>query len=205
MFASLSERLQRTIKHLRGQARLTDENIQEAMREVRVALLEADVALPVIKQFIEQVREAAQGQEVATSLNPGQVVIKIVNDTLIDIMGRTAVPLSFQTTPPAIILMAGLQGSGKTTTVGKLAKYLTEREKKKVLVTSCDIYRPAAIEQLKRLATDLGVDYFPSHGQEDPVDIALRAQDYARKHFHDVLIDPYCRSSACRRRDDDGN
>ena len=188
MLDNLTTRLSSVIKNLRGQARLTETNIQDALREVRMALLEADVALPVVKDFIAQVREKALGVEVLQSLTPGQALIGVVHDELTRLMGEHNAALNLATTPPAVILMAGLQGSGKTTSSGKLAKLLKEQLKKKVLLVSCDVYRPAAIEQLKTLAAQLSVDWFPSDGAQKPVDIALAAHDYARKHFHDVLI-----------------
>jgi signal recognition particle subunit SRP54 len=188
MFDNLSERLQGTVKRLRGQGRLTDDNMREALREVRMALLEADVALPVAKAFIEDVRRKASGQEVLTSLTPGQAVVKIVHDELVHLMGDANDKLDLSVRPPAIILMAGLQGAGKTTTVAKLARFLKEKEKKSVLVTSADIYRPAAIEQLRRLADDLGIQFFPSSADEDPVAIARAAVDEARKRVIDVVI-----------------
>jgi signal recognition particle subunit SRP54 len=188
MLENLTTRLSSVIKNLRGQARLTEDNIQDALREVRMALLEADVALPVVKDFIASVKHKALGVEVLQSLTPGQALIGVVHDELTQLMGAQSVPLNLATTPPATILMAGLQGSGKTTSSGKLAKLLTEQMKKKVLLVSCDVYRPAAIEQLKTLAGQLGVDWFPSTGEQKPVDIALAAQDYAKKHFHDILI-----------------
>ena len=188
MLENLTTRLSSVIKNLRGQARLTEDNIQDALREVRMALLEADVALPVVKDFITSVKQKALGVEVLQSLTPGQALIGVVHDELTQLMGAHSVPLNLATTPPAIILMAGLQGSGKTTSSGKLAKLLTEQMKKKVLLVSCDVYRPAAIEQLKTLAGQLGVDWFPSTSDQKPVDIALAAQDYAKKHFHDILI-----------------
>lgn len=188
MLENLSQRLTNVVRQLRGQARITEENIQDAMREVRLALLEADVALPVVKEFVNQVKTRAVGQEVLTSLSPGQAVIGVVYEELTKLMGEANVELNLATTPPAIILMAGLQGSGKTTTSGKLAKLLKERSKKKVLVVSCDVYRPAAIEQLKTLAEQVGVDWFPSTPDQKPVDIALAALDWARRHYHDVMI-----------------
>ncbi|MDP2025360.1 signal recognition particle protein [Sulfuriferula sp.] len=188
MLENLTTRLSSVIKNLRGQARLTEDNIQDALREVRMALLEADVALPVVKDFIASVKQKALGVEVLQSLTPGQALIGVVHDELTQLMGAHSAPLNLATTPPAVILMAGLQGSGKTTSSGKLAKLLTEQMKKKVLLVSCDVYRPAAIEQLKTLAGQLGVDWFPSTGDQKPVDIALAAQDYAKKHFHDILI-----------------
>ncbi len=188
MFESLTGRLSQVIKTLRGEARLTEANIQDALREVRMALLEADVALPVVRDFIAQVRERALGQEVMGSLTPGQALVGIVHRELIALMGGTNAGLDLATTPPAVILMAGLQGSGKTTTSGKLAKMLREQMKKKVLLASCDVYRPAAIEQLKILAAQVEADFFPSTAGQRPVDIALAALDFARRHYHDVLI-----------------
>ena len=162
MFESLTGRLTQVMKSLRGEARLTENNIQDALREVRMALLEADVALPVVKDFVAQVRERALGQEVMGSLTPGQALIGVVHRELIAVMGEADAELNLATTPPAVIMMAGLQGSGKTTTSGKLAKLLREQMKKKVLLVSCDVYRPAAIEQLKTLAAQIEVDFFPS-------------------------------------------
>ncbi len=188
MFESLTGRLSQVIKTLRGEARLTEANIQDALREVRMALLEADVALPVVRDFIAQVRERALGQEVMGSLTPGQALVGIVHRELIALMGETNAGLDLATTPPAVILMAGLQGSGKTTTSGKLAKMLREQMKKKVLLASCDVYRPAAIEQLKTLAAQVECDFFPSAAGQQPVDIALAALDFARRHYHEVLI-----------------
>jgi len=188
MFESLTGRLSQVIKTLRGEARLTEANIQDALREVRMALLEADVALPVVRDFIARVRERALGQEVMGSLTPGQALVGIVHRELIALMGETSSGLDLATTPPAVILMAGLQGSGKTTTSGKLAKMLREQMKKKVLLASCDVYRPAAIEQLKTLAAQVEADFFPSASGQQPVDIALAALDFARRHYHDVLI-----------------
>ena len=188
MFENLTGRLSQVVKTLRGEARLTESNIQDALREVRVALLEADVALPVVRDFVARVRERALGQEVAASLTPGQALVGVVHRELVMLMGESASGLNLATTPPAVILMAGLQGSGKTTTSGKLAKMLHEQQKKKVLLVSCDVYRPAAIEQLKTLAAQVGVDFFPSQVGEQPEKIALAAVDYARKHYHDVLM-----------------
>ena len=188
MFQSLSERLGSTIKNLRGQGRLTEQNIKDTLREVRMALLEADVALPVVKQLIERVREKALGQEVLGSLSPGQALVKVVNDELIAVMGEEAEDLNLNAQPPAIVLMAGLQGAGKTTSVGKLARRLKEREKKKVMVVSCDVYRPAAIEQLRTLANEVGVEFFPSSGDDKPVAIAKAAVAEAKKRFMDVLL-----------------
>ena len=188
MFENLTDRLNKTLKNLRGQGRLTEENISQALREVRMALLEADVALPVVKAFIAKVKERAVGQEVATSLTPGQALIKIVQAELEAIMGQANESLDLRAQPPAVILMAGLQGAGKTTSVGKLARFLMERESKKVMVASADVYRPAAIEQLKILADEVGASFFPSDGSQKPVDIANAALDQARKQFADVLI-----------------
>ncbi|WP_089375643.1 signal recognition particle protein [Methylobacillus rhizosphaerae] len=187
MFENLSSRLQQVVKTLRGHARLTEENIADAMREVRMALLEADVALPVVKEFINQVKERAQGREVLQSLTPGQAVIQVVHEELTRLMGEQNTGLNLTTNPPAIVLMAGLQGSGKTTTSAKLARLL-KAEKKKVLLASADVYRPAAIEQLKTLAKSLEVDCFDSNATQKPVDIAAQALDFAKRHFYDVLI-----------------
>jgi signal recognition particle subunit SRP54 len=181
MLENLTQRLSGVIKNLRGQARLTETNIQDAMREVRMALLEADVALPVVKEFIAQVKQSALGQEVIGNLNPGQALIGVVHRELTKLMGEHNDALNLATTPPAVILMAGLQGAGKTTTSGKLAKLLRDQQKKKVLLVSCDIYRPAAIEQLE-------IDFFASDNSQKPQDIAVAALDYARRHYHDVLI-----------------
>ncbi|KAF0190997.1 MAG: signal recognition particle subunit SRP54 [Gammaproteobacteria bacterium] len=188
MFDGLTERLGRTVKNLRGQGRLTEDNIKDALREVRMALLEADVALPVVRDFIKRVQERAVGQEVLQSLTPGQVLVKIVRDELVHVMGDANEELRLNVTPPAVILMAGLQGSGKTTSVAKLALRLKERDKKTVLVTSGDVYRPAAIAQLEKLAGDVGVNFFPSRDTDDPVAIARHAIDHARKQFIDVVI-----------------
>ncbi|MGE5769855.1 MAG: signal recognition particle receptor subunit alpha, partial [Betaproteobacteria bacterium] len=172
MLDNLTTRLARVMKTLKGEARLTESNIADALREVRMALLEADVALPVIKDFIAAVKEKAVGEEVIGSLSPGQALIGVVHRELTRIMGDAHEVISFNTQPPAIVLMAGLQGAGKTTTVGKLAKFLRENHKKKVLVVSCDVYRPAAIEQLKSVAGQAGVDFFPSTVGEKPEAIA---------------------------------
>jgi len=186
MFDNLTGRLQVTLKRLRGEGRLTEENTRDALREVRVALLEADVALPVVKEFIEHVRLRAQGQEVVASLTPGQALIKVVHDELVELMGK---PESLQVAPPpAVILVAGLQGAGKTTSVGKLARFIVDRHKKTVLLASTDVYRPAAIEQLKRLATQVGVEFFPSSSGEEPVDIAKGAVAEARRRLIDVVL-----------------
>jgi len=188
MLDNLTQRLSGVIKTLRGQARLTESNIQDALREVRMALLEADVALPVVKDFISHVKEAALGEEVIGNLNPGQALVGVVHRELTRLMGEHNDALNLTTTPPAVILMAGLQGAGKTTTTGKLAKLLRDQQKKKTLLVSCDVYRPAAIEQLRTLSGQLEIDFFASDISQKPQDIALAALDYARKHYHDVLI-----------------
>jgi len=188
MFDNLTDRLSRVMKTLRGEARLTESNIQEALREVRVALLEADVALPVVRDFVAHVREKALGQEVIGSLTPGQAAVAVVHQELVALMGEKNDALNLATQPPAVILLAGLQGSGKTTTSGKLARWLRGELRKKVLLVSCDVYRPAAIEQLRTVAGQVEADFFPSAVGEQPVDIARRALDYARKHYADVLI-----------------
>ena len=188
MFQNLTDRLSGTIKRLRGQGRLSEDNIRESLREVRMALLEADVALPVVKEFIEKVRERAVGQEVLQSLSPGQALVKIVNDELVSIMGEACDDLQLKVQPPAVVLMAGLQGSGKTTSTAKLARWLKERKKKSVLVASCDVYRPAAIDQLQTLAAEVDVEFFPSQSDQDPVAIAGAALAHARNKHLDVLI-----------------
>lgn len=188
MFDNLTGRLARVVKTLRGEARLTEANTQDALREVRMALLEADVALPVVKAFIDRVREKAVGEEVVGSLTPGQALVGVVHRELVALMGEHNESLNLAVQPPAVILMAGLQGAGKTTTAGKLARWLRIEQKKKVLLASCDVYRPAAIEQLKVLAGQVEVDFHPVSEGEKPVDIAKRALQYARTHYHDVLI-----------------
>ncbi|HUP95784.1 MAG TPA: signal recognition particle protein [Burkholderiales bacterium] len=188
MFDNLTTRLTRVLKTLRGEARISEDNIKDALREVRMALLEADVALPVVRDFVAAVREKALGQDVIGSLTPGQAVVGVVHRELTALMGESNDALNLATTPPAVVLMAGLQGSGKTTTSGKLAKWLREQHRKKVLLVSCDVYRPAAIEQLKTLASQVQADFFPSTPQEKPVEIAMRALDHARRHYNDVLI-----------------
>lgn len=188
MFENLTDRLTLTLKRLRGQGRLTEENIQETLREVRMALLEADVALPVVRDFIDRVRTRAVGQEVLQSLTPGQALVKVVHEELIAVMGEANDGLNLRSQPPAVILMAGLQGSGKTTSTGKLARWLIERQKKTVLVASCDIYRPAAIDQLQTLAREVGAEFFPSTNEQDPVDIARGAVEQARRQGIDVVI-----------------
>lgn len=188
MFETLTERLTRTFKNLRGQGRLTEDNIQHALREVRLSLLEADVALPVIKEFIEQVKQKALGQEVLTELNADQAFVKIVHDELIQVMGGERAELNLKTQPPAVFLMAGLQGSGKTTSTAKLARYLKESENKKVMVASVDVYRPAAIHQLQVLAEQIDVSFFPAETQEKPLEIVQKALDSAKKQYMDVLL-----------------
>ena len=188
MLDNLTQRLAKVVKNLRGQARLTEDNIAEMLREVRMALLEADVALPVVKDFIARVKEKAVGQEVVGSLTPGQALVGVVHRELTELMGGQSSGLNLATQPPAVILMAGLQGAGKTTTTAKLGKWLRERQKKKVLAVSCDIYRPAAIEQLKTVSAQAGIDFFPSSAGQKPLDIALAALDYAKRHYHDVLF-----------------
>ncbi len=188
MFESLSSRLSSTIDRLRGRARLTEANIRESLREVRIALLEADVALPVVQALIQRIQVRAVGQEVLKSLTPGQALVRVVRDELTAVMGTANTDLNLNTAPPAIVLMAGLQGAGKTTTVAKLAKFLKDRKKKKVMVVSADVYRPAAIEQLRVLAGEVEVLFHPSSGDQDPVAIAKSAVDAAKKNFADVLI-----------------
>jgi signal recognition particle subunit SRP54 len=188
MFESLSNRLSDTVNRLRGRGRLTEENIRETLREVRIALLEADVALPVVKALIERVKVRAVGQEVLKSLSPGQALVKVVSDELTTVMGVANTELNLAATPPAIVLMAGLQGAGKTTTVAKLARFLKERKKKRVMVVSCDVYRPAAIEQLRTLAEQVDVTFFPSEAGQNPVDIAKAAVAAARREVMDVLL-----------------
>jgi signal recognition particle subunit SRP54 len=188
MFDSLTDRLGGALKSITGQAKLTEENIKDTMREVRMALLEADVALPAVKAFTDRVKERAIGSEVMTSLNPGQAFLKIVNDELRDVMGEANVGLNLAVQPPAIILMAGLQGAGKTTTAAKLARFLKERDKKKVMMVSVDVYRPAAIKQLETLSTEVGSLFFPSDISQKPIDIAQAAIQAAKTQFADVLI-----------------
>jgi len=188
MFDNLTERLSQSLKKIRGQGRLTEANIQDTLREVRMALLEADVALPVVKDFIDQVKERALGQDVQSSLSPGQSFIKIVNEELVSVMGSAHEKLNLATQPPAVILMAGLQGAGKTTTVAKLAKWLKENERRSVVVASADVYRPAAIEQLQTLAAEVGAEFFPSDPSQSPIDIAKGALEYTKKRYKDVLI-----------------
>ena len=188
MASALSDRLSRLVKTMRGQARITEGNVQDMLREVRMALLEADVALPVVRDFIARVKEKALGQEVVGSLNPGQALVGIVHKELAATMGEGIADINLAVQPPAIVLMAGLQGAGKTTTTAKLAKHLIERRKKKVLTVSADVYRPAAIEQLKMVTRQAGAEWFPSTGEQKPRDIALAALDHAKRHYFDVLL-----------------
>jgi signal recognition particle subunit SRP54 len=188
MLDTLTQRLSSVVKTLRGHARLTEDNVQEMLREVRLALLDADAGLPVVKEFVANVKEKALGQEVVGSLTPGQALVGIVHQELAALMGGTNAGLDFATQPPAVILLAGLQGSGKTTSAGKLARLIRNTTKKKVLLVSTDVYRPAAIDQLATLARNLEVDLFPSDPSQKPVAIAAAALDWARKHYHDVLI-----------------
>ncbi|HYU70101.1 MAG TPA: signal recognition particle protein [Burkholderiales bacterium] len=188
MLENLTERLSRIAKTIRGEARLTEANVQGALREVRLALLEADVALPVVRDFIARVREAALGEQVIGSLTPGQALVGVVHRELIALMGGEDAALALAVTPPAVVLLAGLQGSGKTTTAAKLARMLMTEQKKRPLLVSCDVYRPAAIEQLRTLAAQIGVDFFPSENGQKPLAIALAALDHAGKHYHDVLL-----------------
>jgi signal recognition particle subunit SRP54 len=188
MLDTLTARLARIVKHVRGEARLTESNIQEALREVRVALLEADVALPVVKHFVDAVRAQALGAEVVGSLTPGQALVGVVHRELTALMGEANAPLDLATQPPAVILLAGLQGSGKTTTSGKLALLLKSQQKKKVALVSTDVYRPAAIAQLQTVAAQAGAQFVASQADEKPLEIARRALDYARTHYLDVLI-----------------
>jgi signal recognition particle subunit SRP54 len=188
MFDNLTQRLTQTMQKLRGKGRLTEDSIRETLREVRVALLEADVALPVVQSFISQVRQRAVGQEVIGSLQPGQALVKIVHDELVRVMGEQNEALDLKASPPVVVMLAGLQGSGKTTTSAKLAKHLKEQLKKKVMVVSCDVYRPAAIDQLKTLAEQVGVLFHPSSVTDKPVAIAKQALEEARRQFVDVLL-----------------
>jgi len=198
MFDNLTDRLGQTLKNLRGQGRLTEANIKEALRDVRMALLEADVALPVVREFIASVQQRAIGQEVIQSLTPGQALIKVVRDELTTVMGESCAELNLNAQPPAVILMAGLQGAGKTTTAAKLAVWLQSKAKKSVLLTSTDIYRPAAITQLETLAGEVGAHFFPSSTDQDPVSIATGAIEHARKQFIDVIIIDTSRTLAHR-------
>jgi signal recognition particle subunit SRP54 len=188
MLDALTQRLSSVVKTLRGHSRLTEDNVQDMLREVRLALLDADAGLAVVKDFVGKVKEKALGQEVAGSLTPGQALVGIVHHELVDLMGGSNAALDFATQPPAIILLAGLQGSGKTTSAGKLARLIKATTKKKVLLVSTDVYRPAAIEQLATLARSLDIELYPSDPSQKPVDIARAAVDHAKRHFHDVLI-----------------
>ena len=188
MFESLSDRLTRSLRKITGKARLTHDNIQDTLREVRKALLEADVALSVVKDFINEVRKRAIGQEVSRALNPGQQFLKIVEQELTQMMGEANEKLNLAMQPPAVVLMAGLQGAGKTTSVAKLARFLKDKEKKKVLVVSADVYRPAAIKQLETLAAEVSAEFFPSSSDQNPIDIARNAIAHGRKIFADVVI-----------------
>ncbi len=188
MFESLSDRLTESLRSITGKSRITDDNIQKTLREVRKALLEADVALPVVKDFIAQVRSKALGQQISKALNPGQQFLKIVEGELVSVMGEANESLDLATQPPAVLLMAGLQGAGKTTSVAKLARFLKDRQKKKVLVVSADVYRPAAIDQLETLANEIEVEFFPSSADQKPIDIANNAIDHAKRQFFDVVI-----------------
>ena len=188
MASALTDKLSRLVKEIRGQARITESNVADMLREVRMALLEADVALPVVRDFVARVKDKALGQEVMGSLSPGQALVGIVNRELAATMGEGVSDLNLAVQPPAVILMAGLQGAGKTTTTAKLARHLIERRKKKVLTVSGDVYRPAAIEQLKTVSAQAGAEWFPSTPDQKPVDIARAALDYARKHYIDVLL-----------------
>jgi len=188
MATALTDKLSGLVKKISGQARITEANVQDMLREVRMALLEADVALPVVRDFIARVKDKALGQEVLGSLKPGQALVGIVNRELAATMGEGVSDLNLAAQPPAVILMAGLQGAGKTTTTAKLARHLIGKRKKKVLTVSGDVYRPAAIEQLKTVTAQAGADWFPSSPEQKPVDIARAALDHARKHFYDVLL-----------------
>ena len=188
MFSNLSDRLDGIARRLRGQGRLTEDNIKETLREVRMALLEADVALPVVKAFIEEVKQRALGEEVLKSLTPGQAFVKIVRDEMVRMMGEHNDALDLNVRPPAAVMVAGLQGSGKSTSVAKLGRWLHQRQKKKVLAVSLDVYRPAAIEQLQRLAGEVEIGFFETQPSDDPVQAAGAALDYARRHYYDVLL-----------------
>src|SRR5688572_15837188 len=188
MLDALTQRLSNVVKTLRGHSRLSEENVQEMLREVRLALLDADAGLPVVRDFIAKVKDKALGQEVVGSLTPGQALVGVVHQELVELMGGTNAGLNYATTPPAVILLAGLQGSGKTTSAGKLARLIRATTKKKVLLVSTDVYRPAAIDQLSTLAKSLEIDLFPSDPSQKPVDIARGALDHAKRHFYDLLI-----------------
>ena len=188
MLDNLTQRLSRVVKTLRGQARLTEDNIAEALREVRMALLEADVALPVVRDIVARIKEKAVGQDVIGSLTPGQALVGVVHRELAELMGGAHSSLNLAVQPPAVILMAGLQGAGKTTTTGKLGKFLKERMRKKVIAASADVYRPAAIQQLKLVAEQAGIDFFPTQTNDKPAAIASAVLDFARKHYYDIVL-----------------
>ena len=188
MLDNLTQRLSRVVKALRGQARLTEDNIAEALREVRMALLEADVALPVVRDIVARIKEKAVGQDVIGSLTPGQALVGVVHRELAELMGGAHSGLNLAVQPPAVILMAGLQGAGKTTTTGKLGKFLKERMRKKVIAASADVYRPAAIQQLKLVTEQAGIDFFPTHTNDKPAAIASAVLDFARKHYYDIVL-----------------
>src|SRR6186713_936004 len=188
MASALTDRLSRLVKTMRGQARITEDNVQDMLREVRMALLEADVALPVVRDFVARVKASALGAEVVGSLSPGQAFVGVVNRELAATMGEGVADLDLKAQPPAVILMAGLQGAGKTTTSAKLARHLIEKRKKKVLTVSADVYRPAAIEQLKTVTKQAGAEWFASTPDQKPLDIARAALDHAKRHFFDVLL-----------------
>ena len=188
MLDNLTQRLSRAVKTLRGQARLTEDNIAEALREVRMALLEADVALPVVRDIVARIKEKAVGQDVIGSLTPGQALVGVVHRELAELMGGAHSGLNLAVQPPAVILMAGLQGAGKTTTTGKLGKFLKERMRKKVIAASADVYRPAAIQQLKLVTEQAGIDFFPTQTNDKPAAIASAVLDFARKHYYDIVL-----------------
>lgn len=188
MLDNLTQRLSRVVKTLRGQARLTEDNIAEALREVRMALLEADVALPVVRDIVARIKEKAVGQDVIGSLTPGQALVGVVHRELAELMGGAHSGLNLAVQPPAVILMAGLQGAGKTTTTGKLGKFLKERMRKKVIAASADVYRPAAIQQLKLVTEQAGIDFFPTQTNDKPATIASAVLDFARKHYYDIVL-----------------
>jgi signal recognition particle GTPase len=188
MFDTLTERLTQSLRNVTGSGQLTEDNIKDTLREVRMALLEADVALPVTREFIAKVKEEALGQEVMTQLSPGQAFVKIVYDELTKMMGEANETLDLSAKPPVVVLLAGLQGAGKTTTAAKLARFLKERQKKKVMTVSADVYRPAAIKQLETVSNEVGVGFIPSQASEKPIDIVNRAIEQAKIQFADVLI-----------------
>ncbi len=205
MFENLQERFGRVLNNLRGQGRLTEENVAATMREVRMALLEADVALPVVRTFVDAVREKAMGEQVMKSLTPGQMLVKIVNDELVHVMGDANEGLDLSVAPPAVVLMAGLQGSGKTTSVAKLARWLQERHKKSVMVVSCDVYRPAAIDQLETLAGEVGASFHPSRGDQDPSAYRPRCLGSGAQAVQGRADRRHRRAPACGRGHDGGD